>query len=163
MVLVPDNATSMTSRKIKETLSDLNILAEPPAAKDSWAHGLVERSVQKVKDVASKIALSNKNLSPQICIALATHALNATEFVQGYTPMPWAYGRQYSLSEEGERCFQHVSSQDSPREFTGLLRRRLQAEDIARKVKASRTLSKLKKTKVRQPLQTFEPMDLVKI
>ena len=37
------------------------------------------------------------------------------------------------------------------------------AEDVERKVKAQRTLTKLYNSKVRQPLQIFQPMDLVKI
>jgi len=40
-------------------LSDFNIVLDPPAPKESWAHGLLERAVQEVKEVASKIRLSN--------------------------------------------------------------------------------------------------------
>ena len=162
-VLVPDNSSTMISQKMKDTLSNLNILVEPPAAKESWAHGLVERAIQEVKDVASKIFLSNKDLSPQIVFSLATYALNSTEFVQGFTPVQWVYGRQETLTEEDERSLQHATAESPQRDFTSLLQRRQFAEDVARKVKAQRTLTKLNNSKVRQPLQVFHPMDLVKI
>ena len=51
--LIPDNAMSMTSRKMREALSDFNITLDPPAPKESWAHGLLERANQEIKEVAS--------------------------------------------------------------------------------------------------------------
>jgi len=57
--LIPDNAKSMISMRMREVLSDFNIVLDPPAPKESWAHGLLERAVQEVKEVASKIRLSN--------------------------------------------------------------------------------------------------------
>ena len=54
-VIVPDNSSTMISVKMKDTLSNLNSMVEPPAAKESLAHGLVERAIQELKDVASKI------------------------------------------------------------------------------------------------------------
>eukprot|EP00435_Cladocopium_sp_Y103_P017683 s2110_g4.t1 len=199
---------------MREVLSDLNIVLDPPAPKESWAHGLLERAVQEVKDVASKIRLTNTDLMPETVLALATHALNSTEYVQGYTPFQWVYGSQPSLTFEdttsfelsaddpkgldygallkrrqeaedaarrGYTPFQWVYgsqpsltfedtasfelSADDPKglDYGALLKRRQEAEDAARRVKAMRTLNKIKNSKVRQPLQTFHPMDLVKI
>ena len=44
-----------------------------------------------------------------------------------------------------------------------LITARQKAEDVARKTKAQRTISKLSNSTVRQPLRTFADMDLVKI
>ena len=74
--LIPDNAKSMTLAKMREVMSEMNIMLDPPAPKESWANGLVERAVQEVKDVATKIVLANPDLSP--AVALATNALNST-------------------------------------------------------------------------------------
>ena len=76
--LIPDNAKSMTLAKMREVMSEMNIMLDPPAPKESWAHGLVERAVQEVKNVATKIVLANPGLSPATCLALATNALNST-------------------------------------------------------------------------------------
>ena len=163
LVLVPDNAKSMTSTHMKQVLSDLNIQVDPPAAKESWAHGLMERAVQETKNVASKIHLSNPSLDPQTSLALATHAMNATEHVSGFTPLQWVYGKQFTFSEEDERVLSQMMPEARDRDFTQLMAARSKAEDVARKVRAQQTLSKLRNSKVRQPLQVFQPMDLVKI
>ena len=51
-------------------------MLDPPAPKESWAHGLLQRAIQEVKDVAAKIVLANPDLSPATCLTLATNALN---------------------------------------------------------------------------------------
>ena len=43
------------------------------------------------------------------------------------------------------------------------MQRRQHAEDVARKLKATLTLTRLKNSKVRQPLRQFQPTELVKI
>ena len=162
--LIPDNAMSMTSSRMKQVMSEMNIMLDPPAPKESWAHGLMERAVQEVKDVATKIVLANPDLSPATCLALATNALNSTEYVQGYTPFQWVYGSQPRLDDDEDvSAFPIDPTEAIGGDFTALLQRRQAAEEIARKVKADRTLNKLHNSKVRQPLQTFAPMDLVKI
>ena len=160
--LVPDNARSMISQQMRTVMSDLNISVEPPPAKESWAHGLVERAVQEVKDVASKISMNQPSLSPETVLSLTTHALNSTEFVQGFTPFQWVYGRQFSLSDEDERTLALISPDVPSNEFLELMTRRSMAEEVARKQRALRTMSKLHNSRVRQPSQVFQPMDLVK-
>lgn len=161
--LVPDNARSMISQQMRTVMSDLNISVEPPPAKESWARGLVERAVQEVKDVASKISMNQPSLSPETVLSLTTHALNSAEFVQGFTPFQRVYGRQFSLSDEDERTMALISPDVPSNEFLELMTRRSMAEEVARKQRALRTMSKLHNSRVRQPLQVFQPMDLVKI
>ncbi len=108
LVLVPDNAKSMTSAHMRQVLADLNIQIDPPAAKESWAHGLMERAVQETKNVANKIHLANPSLDPLTSLALATHAMNATEHVSGFTPLQWVYGKQFIFSEEDERVISQM-------------------------------------------------------
>ena len=163
LVLVPDNAKSMTSAHMRQVLSDLNIQIDPPAAKESWAHGPMERAAQETKNVASKVHLANPSLDPQTSLALATHAMNATGHISGFTPLQWVYGKQFTFSEEDERTISQMMPEARDRDFTQLMAGRSSAEDIARKVRAQQTLSKLRNSKVRQPLQVFQPMDLVKI
>ena len=153
----------MISVRMCEVLSDFNIILDPPAPKESWAHGLLERAVQEVKGVASKIRLSNSDLTPETVLALATHALNSAENVQGYTPFQWVYGAQPSLTEEDVASFSLSPDDAAGLNYGALLKKRKEAENVARYVKALRTINKIKNSKVRQPLQTFHPMDLVKI
>ena len=48
-------------------------------------------------------------------------------------------------------------------DFQRLVQARQKAEEVAVRTRARRVLSKLSNTTVRQPLRTFEPMDLVKV
>ena len=147
----------------RKELSDFNIVFDPPAPKESWAHGLLERAVQEVKEVASKIRLSNTDLTPETVLALATHALNSTEYVQGYTPFQRVYGAQPTLTDEDIASFSLSPDDAAGLNYGALLKKREEAENVARYVKAMRTINKIKNSKVRQPLQTFHPMDLVTI
>ena len=161
--LIPDNAKPMISKQMRTVLSDMNIIIDPPPAKESWAHGLVERAVQEVKTVSSKLALSHPALEPDTVVALATHALNSTEYVHGYSSFQWVYGQQFTFTEEDEQTLARLSPDVPSHQFVDLLVRRADAEDIARKTRAQRVLTQLRNSKVRQPLQVFHPMDLVKI
>eukprot|EP00435_Cladocopium_sp_Y103_P006371 s604_g2.t1 len=147
MYLIPDNAKSMTSVKMKDVLAEMNIMLDPPAPKESWAHGLIERAVQEVKEVSTKIHMANPDLSSATCLALATNALNSTEYVQGYTPFQWVYGSQATLDDEEHAAFPIEPTESIGGDFTALLQRRKDAEDVARKVKADRTLNKLRNSK----------------
>ena len=72
----------------------------PPPNNESWAHGVVERTVQHLKEAANRIYSSSPDLPPAHVVALATSALNSTEFNRGYTSLQWAFGQQTTLSEE---------------------------------------------------------------
>ena len=163
LVIIPDNAKSMVSTRMREVMSEMNIGIDTPPAKESWAHGLMERAVQEVKDVLSKISLSNPDLPVSTCLSLTMQALNSTEYVQGYTPFQWVYGKQFSLTDEDQRCLLNGTTSPNSTDFSSMLSKREEAEGIARKVRAQKVMVKLKNSKVRQPLQVFEPMDLVKI
>ena len=64
------------------------------------------------------------------------------------------------LTDEDHRAYSQV---EPSTDYAKLVQARLQAEEIAVKTRASRVLSKLVNSKVRQPLRTFTPMQLVKI
>ena len=123
----------------------------------------MERAVQEVKTVASKTTLSFPALSANAILALSIPSLNATEIVQGYTPHQWVYGKQFSFSDEDEHSMQQILPDVPGHDFISLLANRQQAEEIARKARSQLVLGKLRNSKVRQPLQVFQPMDLVKI
>ena len=162
-ILVPDNAKSMVSQMVRSTLADLNIQVEVPPAKESWSHGMMERCAQEVKISASKLTLSFPSCSATSILAMAVNALNSTEIVQGYTPHQWVFGKQFSFTLEDERSMAQIMPEAEGPDFVQLLANRSQAEEIARKSRAAVVLNKLHNSKVRQPLQTFAPTELVKI
>ena len=124
---------------------------------------MVERCVQEVKTVASKMALSFPDVDAATILALSTHALNSTETVRGFSPHQWVYGHKAALDDEDQRQLIQLTPSTSSLDFTKMMNHRKEAEDAARAVHAQRVLVKLQNSKVRQPLQTFQPMDLVKI
>ena len=54
-VIVPDNARSLTAVEFNDYMHDLGIMVSFPPAHESWAHGVVERGIQVVKDTATAI------------------------------------------------------------------------------------------------------------
>ena len=94
---------------------------------------------------------------------LACAALNATEYTKGYSSFQWAYGKDYVLTDEDLRTFKDIAKSDDSMSYEALVRARHEAEAVARKTRSLRVLSKLKNSKVRQPLRTFHPTQLVKV
>ena len=159
-VLMMDSGKSFISESFHEFASSLNIQVHFVAEKEHWAHGIVEAVVQDIKMTASAIQLEALDQDYMVTLHLAASALNSTEYTAGYSAFQWAFGQQYSLSDEDVRTF-HGS--DFRGEFVKLITARQQAEQVATKTRAKRILSKLANSTVRQPLRQFTPMDLVKI
>ncbi|CAE7443123.1 Cacna1h [Symbiodinium natans] len=159
-VLVLDAAKSFVSEAVHDYASNVNIQLSYVAEKEPWAHGTLEAGVQDLKMTASAIYLEDQEQALQLTLILAASALNATEYTAGFTSYQWAFGREYSLTDEDVRTFETANYQD---EFVRLVQARRKAEEIARSSRAKRVLSKLGNTTVRQPVRQFAPMDLVKV
>ncbi|OLP77023.1 hypothetical protein AK812_SmicGene42960 [Symbiodinium microadriaticum] len=159
-LLIMDAAKTFSSETLHEFANDLNIQMSFVAEKEAWSHGVVEAGVQDVKMTASAIHLEALDQDPFITMYLATSALNSTEYTAGYSSFQWAYGREYSLTDEDVRT---MSAADYKDEFVKLVSARERAEAVAIRTRAQRVLSKLSNTSVRQPLRTYKPMDLVKV
>ena len=161
-VAVMDAAYSFSSNKMHDFLSSVNILPHFVAEKEAWAHGVAESSVQDVKRTATAIQLEALDQNPHVTLYLAVSALNSTEYTAGFSAFQWAYGQSYHISDEDVRTF--ASLPDEARtDFNRLVTARERAEEVARRTRSLRVLSKLSNTTVRQPLRTFKEMDLVKI
>ncbi|CAE7241764.1 Smyd3 [Symbiodinium sp. CCMP2592] len=159
-VLLLDSAKSFISEKIHDFASDLNLLVHYIAEKESWAHGTIEAAVQDVKMTASAIHLEARDQPLDVTLQLAVSALNSTEFTAGFSAYQWAFGRNFSLTDEDHVTFQQM---DPSSDFVQLVTSRQKAEEIARTTRAKRVLTKLSNTSVRQPLRLYNPMDLVKV
>ncbi|OLP94250.1 Copia protein [Symbiodinium microadriaticum] len=159
-LLIMDAAKTFSSETMHEFANDLNIQLSFVAEKEAWSHGVVEAGIQDVKMTASAIHLEALDQDPFITMYLATSALNSTEYTAGYSAFQWAYGREYSLTDEDVRT---MSAADYKDEFVKLVSARERAEAVAIRTRAQRVLSKLSNTSVRQPLRTYKPMDLVKV
>ena len=155
-VIVPDNANTMLSQRVMDFLADLTIEVLPPPEGECWSHGLVERNIQHVKETASRIQRGSPDQDPTYSLALATSAVNSTEFKKGFSSIQWAFGRQAELSDDELRqqlCLPVDRQQEEP--FLRLLQQRQVAEENARTARARLAISKLKNTSIRQPVRTF--------
>ncbi|OLP88348.1 hypothetical protein AK812_SmicGene30332 [Symbiodinium microadriaticum] len=148
-IFIPDNARSFTSKHFQDFCSSVNVWLAPPA--------------EDVKEVMEKIQLGNAALLPETCLALATGALNQTSFVKGFSSYQWAYGKQFSFTDEDEITMSQLRDDAPFSEFSRLLTLRHEAEQRAKEVRAQRVLSKLKNSITRQPLRTFQATDMVKV
>ena len=159
--VIPDGAKSFRAHEFTTFFEELNIAVGHPAEKEPWAHGVVERAVDLIKETALRIQDSSE-VSPEMSLILAAAAHNATEEVQGYSPFAWAYGKGNQLSQED---WVHTQCQGTgfTSEFVNLLKQREQAEEIARKVRALKNLTALGNSKARQPHREFGHLQLVKL
>ena len=162
-VVIPDNAKSMSSQKFVDFLSEICIEMVPPPDRESWAHGMVERAIEHVKETASLIQQAQPDHDPVLTLALATAAINSTEYTQGYTSMQWAFGKQAELGDEEFRQQLSVPLHRRQNHFARLMNQRLAAEDSARKAKARTTMQKLKNSSVRQPVRSYNMAEPVMI
>ncbi|CAE7328962.1 nosip [Symbiodinium sp. CCMP2592] len=159
-LVIMDSAKSFVSETVNNFLSDLNIQVHIVAEKEHWANGLVESTVQDLKQTSSAIHLDSQDVEVSVVMHLAAAALNATEFVAGYSSHQWAFGTNHSPTDEDVRTYQLVEPKI---DYARLITARQRAEEIAVATRARRVLSKLGNTTVRQPLREFSPMQLVKV
>lgn len=159
-LVVMDSANTFSTPEFSQFLSELNIQQHFIPEKEPWANGAVEAAIQDVKTTATAIHLEDTGQDPKVTLALTASSLNATEFTAGFSSFQWAFGSQYSLADEDYRTFSQL---DTTMDFQRLVQARQKAEEVAVRTRARRVLSKLSNTTVRQPLRTFEPMDLVKV
>jgi hypothetical protein len=153
--VVFDNANTMTSTKTVEILADVGIQPFFPPEGESWAHGITERGVGQIKETASLLQQSLPDQDPVLTLAMATCALNNTEFTKGFTSVQWAYGHQNQVGDDDLRQQLSLPIDRQQQEFGRLLTQRDLAEECARKSRAKVALSKLKNSSIRQPLRTF--------
>ncbi|CAE7714188.1 unnamed protein product, partial [Symbiodinium microadriaticum] len=120
-ILVLDAAKSFVSDAVHEFASSVNILLSYVAEKEAWAHGTVEAGVQDVKMTASAIYLDAMDQDPYVTLHLATSALNSTEYTAGFSSFQWAYGKEYSLTDEDVRTYTAANFKDEWRLLTFLV------------------------------------------
>ena len=158
--LLLDSAKSFSSEMVHDFLSEINVTPHYVAEKESWAHGVIEASMMDIKHTASAIHMEDLSQDPMVTLQLTASALNSTETTAGFSANQWAFGTEYNVTDEDIRTYETVE----PRiEFTKLVTARVKAEEVARTNRGKRVLSRLANTTVRQPLRTFQTMDLVKV
>ena len=161
-VVILDAAYSFASEKMHDFLASVNIQPHFVADKEKWAHGVAEAGIQDVKQTATAIHMDCLDQHPFVTLQLTVASLNSTEYTAGYSAFQWAFGQNYTISDEDVRTYASLP-EDQQGDFAQLVVRRQKAEEIARKTRSQRVLSKLTNTTVRQPLRQFKEMDLVKI
>ena len=159
-MIVADNAKSFISNRFHEFMMEQNILLHFPPEKEPWSHGIVEAAIQDVKHVATAIQTESMENKPEVTLALTTSALNSTEYTAGFSSHQWAFGAKFSISDEDVRLWRAV---DPALDFVNVSQARLAAEEIARRSRARRVLSKLTNTTVKQPLRSYKPTELVMV
>lgn len=103
--IIADNAKSFTSIKLGASCGAMALSSSTQLRKKD---GVVEHAIKDLKFTASAIQLDNITQDPLISLFLATSALNSTEYVSGYSSHQWAFGRDYTVSEEDRRIMAHL-------------------------------------------------------
>ena len=139
-LVVVDNAKSFSSVKFHGFFSEQNIQLHFPPEKEPWAHGVIEAAIQDLKHTATAIQLESLDNSPELTLALAASSLNSTEYTAGYSAHQWAFGRHYSITDEDVRVWHSL---DPSEEYLNVVRAPQSAEEIARRTRSQRIMSKL--------------------
>ena len=160
-MVVADNAKSFTSVQLHEFFHAQGIELKFPPEKEPWSHGIVEAAIADIKHTATAIHLEALENSPDMTMSLACSALNSTEFTAGFSAHQWAFGSHYAISDEDTRLWQSVGNAKT--NFIRVAKARQDAEEIARKTRGQRVLSKLSNTSVRQPPRHYNVSDLVMV
>jgi len=158
--VIADNGKSFISEKFNSFLRELGVDLTFPPEKEAWAHGIVEHAMKDVKSTASAIQLDNMVQDPVISLTLAASSLNSTEHVSGYTSHQWAFGKDHSLSDEDRLSIEQLGHRAS---YSNLVAAHHRAEEVARKTRSLRILSRLGNSKARQPIRSFDVTELVKV
>ena len=159
-LVVADNAKSFISSKFHDFLQSENIQVHYPPEKEPWSHGIVEAAIADIKHVATAIHQENLNNSPEMTLTLAASALNGTEYTARDSSHQWAFGTKYSISDEDIRIWNAIEPKE---DFLRITKARSEAEEVARRSRARRVLSKLANTTVRQPVRQYAPTELVMV
>ena len=116
-------AKTLTSQKVMEFLADLGIETYFPPDGESWAHGITERAIQQVKETASLLQQDLPDQDPVLSIAMATSALNNTEYQKGFTSIQWAFGKQHQLDDDELRQQLSLPIDRQQHEFLRLMKK----------------------------------------
>jgi hypothetical protein len=83
--VIPDNASSFTSKAFAEFCAHVGIALGHPAEKEPWAHGVVESAIGHLKDTATVIQSEHPDWEPEGTLTMACSAINSTEVEKGFT------------------------------------------------------------------------------
>jgi hypothetical protein len=96
-------------------------------------------------------------------MALACSALDSTKFTAGFSAHQRALCSHYAISDEGTRLWQSLGNAKTNLISVSVAKARQDAEEIARKTRGQRVLSKLSNTSVMQPPRHYNVSDLVMV
>ncbi|CAE7032785.1 RE1 [Symbiodinium natans] len=132
-------------------------------AEDHSQIGVVERMGGVLKHHAH-VLLQTRDMDPFRAFTLMVAAHNECQFIKGYTPLQWTFGRQFShdrrMFEGGHSIPVHSSEGVEGTSFRENLQVRVLAESVFRKSQAARRITLAMNSKTRRQ-QVFIPGDLV--
>ena len=82
------------SRELAEYCSQQGTLLETIPAEAHWNLAHVERAIQWIKELLTKLAMQHEDLGFHVLVNQAVHTWNHREQVRGYSPFQHALGRQ---------------------------------------------------------------------
>ena len=132
-------------------------------AEDHSQIGVVERMGGVLKH-HTHVLLQTRPMDPFRGFSLMVAAHNECQFVKGYAPLQWAFGRQFAhdrrLFEGGHGIPFHSAEGTAGTSFQDNLQARVSAETVFRKAQAARRVTLAMNSKTRKQ-QVFIPGDLV--
>ena len=119
---ITDSGKSFDSKAFAEEAAEADIGEQVTPGKAPWAHGMLERMVQRVKTIFVLIQKDCPNLDPRLVFYLTLGCINRQEVVRGFTPCQWAYGRgDTTQGVESEEYLHRQGYEDGTSEFALLL------------------------------------------
>ena len=149
-----DPEGAFQSREFRDFLAANGILYEPTAGDAHFQLGSIERKIQTVKRIATKLAAEFPTMTGKQLLAAACAANNELERTRGYAPYQWSFGHAKSTWDD---CI------ETPGEsFQDVMQLRIRAQEHWLKEKAHQKLLIATRAKTRS-LTTYAPGDKVLI
>ena len=129
-----------------------------------WQIGATEQAVQGIKQVMSKLASSDPDMSAEECLSLAVNTFNQRELVRGFSPVQHVLGQSPDATGRLIRDLSGLSEEPilnkSPEDFRREEMRRAEAEKALADWQAQQRVTKAMNSRTR-PLHHYQPGDLV--
>ena len=160
--LDPDG--SFRSTAVEEYCDRHGIFLDIIPGESHWKLGICEGAIEGIKELMTRLAMDDPEITPQLALFEATRTFNEREFVRGFSPIQHALGR---TPDPCDRLFPaaigdcpELLVENANGEMSRNLQRMKTAQDAFLDWTNTQRLQRASNSKART-LQSFEPGDLV--
>ena len=159
-----DPAGCFRSQAVQDFCDRNHIYHDNIPADGHWQIGVCEQAVQGVKNVMTKLAADNDQVTPEEALSQAVHVFNARDHVRGFSPIQHAFGRSPDttgrLLEHHNQVPDELVRESATEEFERSARLRAEAEKAHAQWHMEQRITRALNSRSK-PVYDFRPGELV--